>query len=314
MADISELLEELSRTGAKSVVLQFPEGLKRQALEYSRELTKKGYSVLISGDPCYGACDLALDLVGPADVLVHIGHSRLGDPKNVIFLSYSMDFPLEALTDALPLLEGPVVGVVTTVQHVHMVPAIISYLGDLGIRALSEPGGARAPSRGQVLGCSYESARKVAAHEILYVGTGLFHPTGVALATGKKVIALDPYQREASIVDVSKMVRQRSAVLAKAGRARSFGILVSSKSGQNRMKLAQDLALLGDDVHIVVIREITPDALLNLGFDAYVNTACPRIAYDDQERFPRPVLSPPEFEVLMGSRDGAELLIDEMVE
>jgi 2-(3-amino-3-carboxypropyl)histidine synthase len=57
--------------------------------------------------------------------------------------------------------------------------------------------------------------------------------------------------------------------------------------------------------------EVSPGELLNLGFDCYVNTACPRLAYDDQIRFPVPVLSPPEFEILCGARSWDDYTIDE---
>jgi len=63
---------------------------------------------------------------------------------------------------------------------------------------------------------------------------------------------------------------------------------------------------------IVTMREVNPDELLNLGFACYVNTACPRLAYDDQVRFPVPVLSPQEFEILCGVRTWDTYTIDEI--
>ena len=62
------------------------------------------------------------------------------------------------------------------------------------------------------------------------------------------------------------------------------------------------------------MREVSPDELLNLGFDCYVNTACPRLAYDDQVRFGKPVLSPQEFEILCGVRTWDDYTIDEIHE
>jgi len=58
--------------------------------------------------------------------------------------------------------------------------------------------------------------------------------------------------------------------------------------------------------------EVTPAELLNLGFPAYVNTACPRLAYDDQIRFPVPVLTSFEFEILVGLRNWEEYRMDEI--
>ncbi|NLD57871.1 MAG: diphthamide biosynthesis enzyme Dph2, partial [Methanomicrobiales archaeon] len=81
---------------------------------------------------------------------------------------------------------------------------------------------------------------------------------------------------------------------------------------QKRPELAQHLATLSPAAVVVTMNEVSPDELLNLGFDAYVNTACPRLAYDDQVRFPAPVLSPQEFEILCGVRGWEEYAIDEI--
>jgi 2-(3-amino-3-carboxypropyl)histidine synthase len=101
--------------------------------------------------------------------------------------------------------------------------------------------------------------------------------------------------------------------MEKARDARNAGIIVSTKSGQQRMDLARRLESLSPHAVIVTMQEVSPDELLNLGFDCYVNTACPRLAYDDQVRFPVPVLSPQEFEILMGVRTWDDYTIDEIV-
>ena len=125
------------------------------------------------------------------------------------------------------------------------------------------------------------------------------------------MVALDPFTGEARTVDASRLVRRRAAVMAKADGAGSFGIIVSTKSGQQRMALARRLAALSDRAVLVAMREVSPAGMLDLGFGAYVNTACPRLAYDDQIRFPVPVLTPPEFEILCGVRAWEDYAIDE---
>jgi 2-(3-amino-3-carboxypropyl)histidine synthase len=100
--------------------------------------------------------------------------------------------------------------------------------------------------------------------------------------------------------------------MEKARGAKTAGIIVSTKSGQQRMELARRLASLSPHAVIVTMREVNPDELLNLGFACYVNTACPRLAYDDQVRFPVPVLSPEEFEILCGVRTWDAYAIDEI--
>jgi len=309
----SDLIDELKHRGAKTVALQFPAGLKRKAAEYVRVLNKAGFTVIVSGDPCYGACDLALDTLTHADVLVHFGHTPVDTQDRVIFVPYDVDFDVAVLEKALPLLEKKTVGLVTTVQHAHLIPAMELFLKRLGIDVRVADGSGRTPLRGQVLGCCFSTARDTGADEILFVGTGVFHPIGIALSTKKRVVALDPLAGDVQEVNGDTLMRRRFAVIEKARGAKSVGIIVSTKSGQNRMSLATRLATLSPHAVIVTMQEVSPDELLNLGFAAYVNTACPRLAYDDQIRFPVPVLSPQEFEILCGARNWENYAIDEIL-
>ena len=288
----SELIEHLKKKGVHRVALQFPEGLKRRSANVAAALKDAGFEVILSGDPCYGACDLALDTLAYADVLVHFGHSPVDEQPKVIFEPFAMDFDVAVLENALPFFKGEPVGLVTTVQHVHLIPAMELFLQAKGISCRVAEGSGRTPNRGQVLGCSFAAAEATGAEEILFVGTGLFHPTGIALATRARVTALDPLTGTAQEVSGDALMRRRFAVMEKARGAKSVGIIVSTKSGQQRIDLARRLASLSPTAVIVTMREVDPDELLNLGFACYVNTACPRLAYDDQVRFPVPVLSP----------------------
>jgi 2-(3-amino-3-carboxypropyl)histidine synthase len=310
--DSSDLIRQLKERGAQRVALQFPEGLKRKASVYVTALRKAGFEVLISGDPCYGACDLALDTLGDANVLVHVGHAPVDDRPDVIFLPYTVGFDMSVLDNALPLLQGKRTGLVTTVQHVHLIAEMEKYLRSKGIDVQVAEGRGRTPLRGQVLGCCFTTARDTKADQILFVGTGLFHPVGIALTTGARVIALDPLAGTAQEVRGDALLRRRFAVIEKARGAKSVGVIVSTKSGQRRMELARRLTSLSPAAVIVTMQEVSPDELLNLGFACYVNTACPRLAYDDQMRFPVPVLSPREFEILCGARGWDEYEIDEI--
>jgi 2-(3-amino-3-carboxypropyl)histidine synthase len=309
----SDLIEQLNRKGAKKVALQFPEGLKRRAAEYAAVLNDAGFEVIISGDPCYGACDLALGTLEYADLLVHFGHAPVDDQPRVIFQPYRVGFDLAVLENVLPLLKGKTLGLVTTVQHVHLIPKMEEFFKSKGIDVRVAGGSGRTPHRGQVLGCSFAAAKTARADECLFVGTGLFHPLGIALATGARVISLDPLTGTALEVSGDSLLRKRFAMMEKARGAKSVGIIVSTKSGQQRMELARRLISLSPGAVIIAMQEVTPDELLNLGFACYVNTACPRLAYDDQVRFPVPVLSPQEFEILCGVRTWDEYAIDEIV-
>jgi len=311
-SDISDLVRQLRQRGVRKAALQFPAGLKRQAAKYAGALQAEGFEVIVSGDPCYGACDLALETLEHADVLVHIGHAPVDRQEKVIFVPYPVDFDVAVLEKVLPLLKGKTTGLVTTVQHARLIPAMEAFLKGRGIDVRVAGGSGRTPLRGQVLGCSFSAARETGADEILFVGTGVFHPIGIALAAKARVVALDPLTGIAQEVSADSLLRKRFAVIEKARGAKTFGIIVSTKSGQQRLELAHRLAALSPDTLIVTMKEVSPDELLNLGFGCYVNTACPRLSYDDQVRFHVPVLSPQEFEILCGTRTWDDYAIDEI--
>src|SRR5512135_3497188 len=126
--DISDLIERLKKRGARTVTLQFPEGLKRRSAEMVAALKDAGFTVNLSGDPCYGACDLALECLGPSDVLVHFGHAPVDEQPQVIFEPWEVSFDVAVLDHALPLLTGRTVSLVTTVQHTSHIPAMEAYL------------------------------------------------------------------------------------------------------------------------------------------------------------------------------------------
>jgi 2-(3-amino-3-carboxypropyl)histidine synthase len=311
--DTSDLVRELQSRNIKTVALQFPEGLKRKAAKLASSLKEAGFSVIISGDPCYGACDLALDALTSADILVHVGHAPVDVRDNVIFLPHAIDIDPGVVEQAIPFLKGPVTGLVTTVQHAGRIPDMQAVLERKGFRVSVAEGSSRTPLRGQVLGCSFAAARNTGAGEILVVATGLFHAIGVAIATRARVVALDPVTGISQEVSGDTLLKRRFAAIERAGGVTDFGIIVSTKSGQQRMDLARRLVSLRPRSVIIPMREVSPDELLNLGFGAYVNTACPRLAYDDQVRFPVPVLSPQEFEILCGVRTWDDYAIDEIV-
>jgi len=310
-----DLAERIRRAGARRVVLQIPDGLKRQAVPLVRALRAEDIAVAaVAGDPCYGSCDLALDAVAltGADLLVHIGHAPVDEREGVLFEHLPFDFDPAVVAAAIPLLKGSAVGLVTTVQHVHLLDEVAAVLAAHNIIAEVAPGNRRTPFPGQVLGCSYANARALSAPEILYVGTGVFHPIGVQMATGRRVVALDPYTGEAQEVSADRLLRRRFALIERARGAESFGIILSTKSGQARPDLAERLSTLSEKAVVITMREVTAAEMTNFGCGAYVNTACPRLAYDDQVRFPVPLLTPQEFEILCGVREWEHYAIDEI--
>ena len=317
--DLNRTVELICSRGARLVGLQVPEGLKRAASGIAKQIKDQtGAEVIISGDPCYGACDVDMALCDEVDIMLHLGHAELDEtPEKVIFLEARMSQdPKEAVEKAIRLLRSKKVGVTTTVQHVHKLDRAIEVLRENGIEGLVGPAGGRIKHPGQVLGCCYSAARELYLDEYLFIGTGQFHPLGIALATGKRVVTADPITCEVSLIDPDPMLRRRFGVITRAADAKRFAVLVSKKPGQRRMELARRMKDLGEarglEMISVYLDNIEPDRLLNLGVEAVVSTACPRIALDDAAKYMIPILTPPEFEVLIGERRWEEYAFDEM--
>lgn len=317
--DLERVISIIKDRNCKKVGLQFPEGLKRRAPGLAEEIEKKTMaSVIISGNPCFGACDIDTVLAGRVDVLFHFGHAGMGKHDNVVFIEARSNVDIvPAVRKALTILKTGRIGLITTVQHVHKLEQTCTVLKESGKECVIGKGDMRVAYPGQVLGCNFTAAR-LDCEEILYIGSGVFHPLGAAIATGKKVVAADPYLNQAVEIAPEKFLRKRGGYISKAMNAEVFGIIVSTKSGQNRMELALEMKALaqkhGKKGFIIEMDLVTPEQLIAFKADAYVNTACPRITIDDAERFHAPVLTPQEFESALGERGIEDIEMDEIVQ
>ena len=71
---LERVFDVIRERGARAVGLQFPEGLMRYAIDISRLVGDlSGAEVFISGDSCFGACDIP-NCKG-VDLVVQFGHS-----------------------------------------------------------------------------------------------------------------------------------------------------------------------------------------------------------------------------------------------
>ena len=77
--DLDKVIRKINSKDAQTVGLQFPEGLKMQATKIAREIeAQSDATVIISGDPCFGACDVSdYKMKGSVDLIVHYGHTPL---------------------------------------------------------------------------------------------------------------------------------------------------------------------------------------------------------------------------------------------
>jgi len=315
------LREEVSRRGAKRVLIQLPEGLKAVGTHLAALVEKAGAVAIVSADPCYGACDLATleaESLG-ADLIVHYGHSEMVKQGRVptIYLEARAKVSVkEAVEEAIPYLKPwTIIGLITTVQHIHALEEAREALLKAGkVVVIGDAGHMK--YGGQVTGCDYSNAKAISndIEAFLFVGGGRFHAIGAALATGKPTIIADPYEKRAYAIDntVQRILKQRWATIYEAKKAETLGVLVGLKIGQKRveeaMKLKEEWEKGGRKATLLALKEISPEALMQFpDIDAFVNTGCPRVSLDDASKFLKPVVTLNEALVLLGKMDWEEL-------
>jgi len=318
----NRLKQELIKRAPKTVLLQLPEGLKPHAPLLTKIVEETGALPIVSADPCYGACDLAISeakLLG-ADLIVHYGHTSMIQTSEVptVYLEAPIKIELKnVIKKTLSFLEGyKKIGLITTVQHIRQLDEAKKLFEDEGKTVFVGNAGNLKYS-GQVLGCDFSNALVISKNveAYVFVGGGRFHALGVALATGKPTIIADPYEQLAFPIhdQTRRIIMQRWANISEAKDAKHFGILISLKPGQmkfqNAKKIKEKLEKNDFSVTLFALKEISPRSLMQFPtIEAFVNTACPRLALDDAPNFDKPILSINETLVMLGDLKWEDLL------
>ena len=314
--------QEIAKLDAKRVLIQLPEGLKPQGPQLASMIERTGALPLVSADPCYGACDLSMseaESLG-VDLILHFGHSRMVKHEKIptIYLEARASVAIdEALEKSLPLLANyKTVGLTTTVQHLQNLDLAREMLVRAG-KTVFIGDASRTCYSGQVTGCDHSNAKSVAddVDAFLFVGGGQFHALGIYAATSKPTIVADPYDDRAFEIDpiAQKTIRQRWAGIEEARQAKTFGIIVGLKLGQNHLDTALKIKGIIEKnkktAHLLAVREVSPETLLEFPtIDAYVNTACPRISLEAPSKFSKPILTMGELKVVFGEDSWENLL------
>ncbi len=315
-----KLIKEIKEKNPKLVLLQLPEGLKREAnklVKVIKENTKS--EVIVSGEPCWGACDIALDEARnlKADLIVLYGHApfmKINFPILYVEARYEEDIA-DLIKKSLKEIKKPKkIALVCSVQHMHQIPIAEKILEENGKEVFIPPKKGFAFYDGQVLGCEYNGLKSIKNKfdAILVIGNQ-FHALGAALAIPKPVILIDPFNKEIINMEEkrTKIIRQRIIAINKVKDARRIGVIIDNKPGQHfgsaeyiKNKLEKD----DKEVLLISMNEITDDKLVNLyDLDAFIETACPRISTEDYARFSKPVINYREALVVIGDLSFEEL-------
>jgi len=275
-------------------LLQIPDGLKRRALKIADETG----DVIIDCESCYGACDLAINEAKAlgCDKIIHFGHSKLIETDILVeYKEIREKFDIKPLLKKISIKEKKI-GLISTLQFIDSLEEVKEFLEKSG--KIIRIGKGRSYD-GQILGCDVSSAKSIEndVDAFLYIGSGNFHPLGLALKTEKPVYFLNIEKNKLENLKElkEKFLKQRYVAIALAKHAKTFGILVSVKPGQMNLKLAKEiknkLESDGKKAYILAFNEIKPEKLEGFDLDCYINTACPRIVIDNRTDFKKPILN-----------------------
>ncbi len=291
----------------KRVLLQIPEGLITKALEIAEELQNKGYEVIISAEPCYGACDLRereARALG-CEKIIHYAHSKFIESKiPVEYIELREKFEIsEEIREELKKIKESVVCIVASLQFVDALNALKQELEKLGKKVFLGEGkkNGKILYPGQILGCDYSQA--LCFDELtecyLVLSSGRFHAKGLAMKTEKPVYLLNVEKRCVEKIYAYDFIKQKILAQEKAREANVIAIAISVKPGQMKLELAEKVKQLAENIgkktFLVMVDELKPEKFMYLGVECIINTACPRVAIEERGNYKIPILNADEF-------------------
>ncbi len=206
--------------------------------------------------------------------IMHLEAKYLGDidiPKNII--------------EKLP----ETIGLFTTLQFIDHLPKIKKKIESSGKKVkIFKTTHTKYP--GQIYGCNMDKFPGVDA--FLYIGDGFFHPKALIIGNNKDVHVYNPVEKKYRLF--SREVAKKDFQRQKAGFSsfmmkKNIGVIITTKPGQSYMKLALKLKKDFPDknYYFIAFDTVNLDRIQDFPFiDVIVNTACPRLGWDDRAHKP----------------------------
>lgn len=192
-----------------------------------------------------------------------------------------------------------------SVQFCNQLEQVKKQLQELNIAIItSQP--KRTSAVSQLLGCdNYHDSFNTEitdAEAYLYIGDGKFHPLALVYAQKdskdwKEVICNDPITGQMTTLDdqhVKKIFKKYKSSLIKFLTADSVGVIITIKPGQEQFRpsLALEKKYPQKQFYYFIDNNVSFDQLENFPFiQTWINTACPRVGFDDQEKFSKGVIN-----------------------
>jgi len=168
------------------------------------------------------------------------------------------------------------IGIVSNIQTSSILEEIKDFLEENNHEAIIA---------GQIVGCNASKALAIKddVDAFLFVGSGMFHPLELIEKTKiKHYYHFNPIMKTFSKLDkeeLARMEKVKQSKLAKYYDSEKIGILVSTKPGQEELRLAKRFAeTCGKKAHIFIDNHLDINRLEDFpDIDYWVNTACPRL-------------------------------------
>jgi 2-(3-amino-3-carboxypropyl)histidine synthase len=326
--DPGRVIERLKEIKAKRILLQLPDGLKPHVFDYFNELSKN-FNVIVSSSGFYGACDTGtMDEWKNVDAVVQLGHTEIPNVNYkvpVIFEEYINEDHRSFNDLDLTELERnnyKNISLAYSIQYRQSAEELSQFLKEKGYNVSMGKHDSRLKYDGQLLGCNFSPLHDQESRNDCHiiVSTGVFHALGAQLSVEKEVFILDmsePFRLRSMKSEAERHIRRRYANMARALEAKKFVVVVDTKVGQYRMKLAEkmikEIQDMGKSAVLAYSNESSPVEFENMMADCIIFTGCPRVATDDFDRYKSPILTAQEFNMIFKKKGNGKYIMDEIV-
>ena len=318
--ELEKLEAELKARNPKKVLVQLPEGVKRDATMIQEKIENSGIEVVFSGETAWGGCCVNSEEAKnvDADLIVHFGHAKYSEVDfPVLYIEIKDDIKLDSLSKkSLEYLKDyKKLGLSFSIQHKDEIDSVKKFYEENGKEILMSEKIGHVTLPGHVIGCEFSGLKTIQNNVDAFVVIGNnFHSMGACLAVEKPVFLLDVYNDEVKEMKNlrEKILRQRIISISRFKDAKNIGVIIESKFGQkfgDAGLLIDGLKEIGKAPHLITMSEITPDKIMNFyNLDAFVVLACPRIPIDDFAKYPKPMITFREAMVVIGKNSIDDLL------
>src|SRR3989339_591787 len=311
--ELDRIKLELGKVSNEIVGIEIPEGLKKFTHDLISYLSKKlGTKLIISGDSCFGACDIKYYQFETLNIhkIIHFGNVAIGNrqlPKGfkIIFVPLYLKIDVTpAIIEAISYLKSrkiKKVGLISSIQYIKNVPKIRNALTMEGIEVYTAKGTDRLAFDAQILGCNPSAASRIKAkvQKFIMIEGGGFHALPVALSTKKDVWCFDPLSGKTFIYEYKRLrklhLNKLTALKKSLLKGKRVGFIVSNKLGQSRKEILTNLQdefiKKGYSTGVIVVDFLNINSINCMDFDILVSTICPRVALDERAQYSRPILS-----------------------